>query len=101
MAVVILNGFGRQAPVQVSLDSSLDRVCMVGCNPANKPTPANYLTALNAYLPDHTDCLLDGSMRFPYETGEAAYPKLGAAMSERAAGTVTLAQTGFGWEVPD
>jgi hypothetical protein len=32
---------------------------------------------------------------------ESAYPKLGAAMSGSATGTVTLAQTGVGWEVPD
>ena len=46
-----------------------------GCNTAVKPTSENYLKTLNAYLPDHQDCLLDGTIRFPYETSDAAMTK--------------------------
>lgn len=48
---------------------------LVGCNTALKPTPENYLTTLNKYLPDHQDCLLDGSVTFPYETSDPAMTK--------------------------
>jgi hypothetical protein len=48
---------------------------LAGCNSATKPTPENYLSTLNKYLPDHQDCLLDGSIRFPYETSDAAMTK--------------------------
>ncbi len=46
-----------------------------GCNPAVKPTNANYIATLNAYFPDHKDCLLDGSIKFPFETGDATLTK--------------------------
>ena len=39
-----------------------------GCKSKTDPTPENYLATINAYLPDHPDCLLDGSFTFPYET---------------------------------
>ena len=45
---------------------------LTACNPAVKPTNANYIATLNAYYPDHPDCLLDGSIKFPFETGEPA-----------------------------
>jgi hypothetical protein len=48
---------------------------LAGCNSATKPTPENYLTTLNAWLPDHPDCLLDGSIRFPYETSDPVMTK--------------------------
>jgi len=48
---------------------------LAGCNTAVKPTAENYLRTINAYLPDHPDCLLDGSVRFPYETSDAAMTK--------------------------
>jgi hypothetical protein len=47
-------------------------VALAGCNSATKATPENYLKTINAYLPDHRDCLLDGTIRFPYETSDAA-----------------------------
>jgi hypothetical protein len=50
----------------------LAALLLAGCSSANKPTPQNYLTALNQYLPEHTDCLLDASIRFPFETGDPA-----------------------------
>jgi len=43
-----------------------------GCKSATDPTPENYLKTINAYLPDHPDCLLDSSVTFPYETGNPA-----------------------------
>ena len=39
------------------------------CNSKASPTPQNYTDALNAYFNDHPDCLLDGSVHFPYEVG--------------------------------
>ena len=48
---------------------------LVGCKSATDPTPENYLTAINAYLGDHPDCLLDGSIHFPYETSDPAKTK--------------------------
>jgi hypothetical protein len=48
---------------------------LAGCNTALKPTPENYLATLNKYLPDHQDCLLDGSITFPYETSDPAMTK--------------------------
>jgi len=50
-------------------------VLLAGCNSKTKPTPENYLATINAYLPDHADCLLDGSIRFPYETTDPAETK--------------------------
>ncbi len=41
---------------------------LTACNSKTKPTPENYLATINAYYPDHSDCLLDGSITFPYET---------------------------------
>jgi hypothetical protein len=48
---------------------------LAGCNTARKPTAENYLKTINAYLTDHPDCLLDGSIHFPYETSDAAMQK--------------------------
>ena len=48
---------------------------MTGCKSATDPTPENYLKTINAYLPDHPDCLLDSSVTFPYTTGDAARTK--------------------------
>jgi hypothetical protein len=48
---------------------------LTGCNPAMKPTAENYLTTINAWLTDHPDCLLDGSLRFPYETSDPVMTK--------------------------
>lgn len=41
---------------------------LTACNTNQKPTPKNLIAALNAYFPDHQDCLLDSSVTFPYET---------------------------------
>jgi hypothetical protein len=46
----------------------------VGCNSKTKPTPENFTKALNAYFPEHPDCLLPG-MRFPFETSDPAKVK--------------------------
>ncbi len=54
---------------------------LTACNSATKPTAANYIATLNAYFPDHPDCLLDGSVRFPFETGD---PKLTRQMDALA-----------------
>jgi hypothetical protein len=54
---------------------SLALLLLTACDTATKPTPENYLKTLNAYLPDHPDCLLDGSIRFPYETSDPAKTK--------------------------
>jgi hypothetical protein len=48
---------------------------LAGCKSATDPTPENYLATLNAYLPDHPDCLLDGTIRFPFETTDPAKMK--------------------------
>lgn len=45
---------------------------VAGCKNATDPTPENYLKTINAYLPDHADCLLDSNTTFPYETSDAA-----------------------------
>ena len=42
----------------------------LACNSKSAPTPQNYTETLNAYFNDHPDCLLDGSVHFPYETGD-------------------------------
>ena len=43
-----------------------------GCKSATDPTPENYLKTINAYLPDHADCLLDSNTTFPFETSDPA-----------------------------
>jgi hypothetical protein len=48
---------------------------VLGCKSATDPTPENYLKTINAYLPDHPDCLLDSNTTFPYETTDAAKTK--------------------------
>jgi len=48
---------------------------IVGCKSATDPTPENYLNTINAYLPDHPDCLLDSSVTFPYTTSDEARTK--------------------------
>jgi hypothetical protein len=50
-------------------------LCFAGCKSATDPTPENYLNTINAYLGDHPDCLLDGSIHFPYETSDAEKTK--------------------------
>ncbi len=50
-------------------------LALMGCKTATDPTPENYLNTINAYLPDHPDCLLDSSVTFPYETGDPARTK--------------------------
>ena len=44
---------------------------LTACNSKTKATPENYMATLNAYFPDHPDCLLDGTVKFPLETGDA------------------------------
>ncbi len=41
----------------------------LACNSKSAPTKQNYTDTLNAYFNDHPDCLLDGSVHFPYEVG--------------------------------
>jgi hypothetical protein len=48
---------------------------VAGCKSATDPTPENYLKTVNAYLPDHADCLLDSTTSFPYSTSDAAKTK--------------------------
>jgi hypothetical protein len=50
-------------------------ILLAGCKSKTDPTPENYLATINAYLPDHPDCLLDGSTRFPFETSDPAKTK--------------------------
>ena len=40
------------------------------CKNTTDPTPENYLKTINAYLPDHPDCLLDSNTTFPFETSD-------------------------------
>ena len=42
----------------------------LACNSKTAPTAQNYTDTLNAYYNDHPDCLFDGSVHFPYETGD-------------------------------
>ena len=42
----------------------------LACNSKSAATPQNYTDTLNAYFNDHPDCLLDGSVHFPYEVSE-------------------------------
>ena len=46
-----------------------------GCTSKQAATPEHFLTTLNAWLPDHPDCLLDASVKFPYETGDPEQEK--------------------------
>jgi hypothetical protein len=55
---------------------------LTACNSATKPTDANYIATLNAYFPDHPDCLLDGSVRFPFETGDPTLTKQMDALAD-------------------
>ncbi len=48
---------------------------LTACNTKTKPTPENYIATLNAYFPDHSDCLLDSSVTFPFETSNPAVTK--------------------------
>jgi hypothetical protein len=50
---------------------SLALLTTLACDTRSKPTPANYTTALNAYLYDRHECLLPDA-RFPYETSDPA-----------------------------
>jgi len=43
---------------------------LAGCKNTTDPTPENYLKTINAYLPDHPDCLLDSNTTFPFETSD-------------------------------
>jgi hypothetical protein len=55
---------------------------LTACNSATKPTDANYIATLNAYFPDHPDCLLDGSVKFPFETGDPVLTKQMDALAD-------------------
>ena len=46
---------------------------LAACNSKTKATPENYISTLNAYFPDHPDCLLDSTVSFPYETSDPAH----------------------------
>lgn len=48
---------------------------VIGCKSATDPTPENYLKTINAYLPDHADCLLDSNTTFPFETSDPVKTK--------------------------
>ena len=48
---------------------------MTACNTKINPTPENYIATLNAYFPEHPDCLLDGTVKFPYESSDPAMLK--------------------------
>jgi hypothetical protein len=41
-----------------------------GCHSKSSPTPANFITGLNAHFADHPDCLYTPAPRFPYETSD-------------------------------
>ena len=60
----------KNAPLLLALILAL-----TACNSKTKPTPENYIATINAYFPDHPDCLLDGSVTFPYETSDPATTK--------------------------
>ena len=45
-------------------------VGVTGCNSKTAPSPENYTTTLNTFFVEHPDCLLDGSIKFPLETGD-------------------------------
>ncbi len=64
---------------------------LTACSTKQKPTPENFLAALNSYLPDHPDCLLDSSIRFPYETGDPAQIKQLDALARAQILTATRA----------
>jgi hypothetical protein len=42
-------------------------ILLCGCSSANKPTPQNFITALNTYYQDRNDCLFPQGRKFPYE----------------------------------
>jgi hypothetical protein len=48
---------------------------LTACATKQKPTPEHFLAALNHSLPDHSQCLLDSSVKFPYETGDPVQTK--------------------------
>jgi hypothetical protein len=54
----------RKAPILLAV------LILTACSTKQKPTPENLLATLNAWLPDHPDCLLDSSIKFPYETSD-------------------------------
>ncbi|QHN04016.1 hypothetical protein FTO74_12015 [Granulicella sp. WH15] len=56
----------RKTPIVLASAALL----LTACSTKQKPSSENFLAALNAYLADHPDCLLDSSIRFPYETGD-------------------------------
>ena len=58
-----------------ALSSAGCTLSLAGCKSATDPTPENYLTTINAYLPDHPDCLFDSTVTFPYETSDVAQSK--------------------------
>jgi len=64
------NSYAVRIATLVSL--ALSVVLAAGCNSKTAPTPENYTQALNAYLLDHSDCLLPEAPRFPFETTDLA-----------------------------
>ena len=48
---------------------------LTACNSKTRPTDENYINTLNAYFPDHPDCLLDPEITFPYETSDPTHVK--------------------------
>ena len=40
---------------------------LTGCNGLKKPTPKNFMRALNYYYSNNDDCLFPSAIRFPYE----------------------------------
>ena len=67
------NSYAVRIATLVSL--ALSVVLAAGCNSKTAPTPENYTQALNAYLLDHSDCLLPEAPRFPFETTDSATMK--------------------------
>jgi hypothetical protein len=48
---------------------------LTACDSKTSPTPENYTAAINGYYVEHSDCLLDGSIKFPLETTDPAVTK--------------------------
>lgn len=46
-----------------------------GCSSANKPTDANFMSALNPWYDNHNDCLFPHGHAFPYEVAPGANAK--------------------------
>lgn len=48
---------------------------LAGCHSKTAPTPENFTATLNAYFPDHPDCLFPDAPRFPFETSDPVKTK--------------------------